>query len=106
MCSVAEKSQVEINHTKKSLKSGFILGRRNISNGRGMLQERAEAGAGEVMTQELSLGNLELTFAQANRQAVDSAFSMAENLALGSANFSGSSLGGLAYTGGPGLVSR
>ena len=71
-----------------------------------MLQERAEAGAGEVMTQELSLGNLELTFAQANRQAVDSAFSMAENLALGSANFSGSSLGGLAYTGGPGLVSR
>ena len=38
-----------------------------------MLQERAETGPGEVMTQELSLGNPELTFSQANRQAVGSA---------------------------------
>ena len=38
-----------------------------------MLEERAEAGTGEAMTQELGLGNSELTFAQANCQAVDSA---------------------------------
>ena len=37
-----------------------------------MLEERAEAGTGEAMTQELGLGNPELTFAQANGQAMDS----------------------------------
>ena len=55
------------------MKSRFIQGWRKISDGRGMLQERAETGPGEVMTQELSLGNPELTFSQANRQAVGSA---------------------------------
>ena len=32
-----------------------------------MLEERAEAGTGEAMTQELGHRNLKLTFAQANR---------------------------------------
>ena len=71
--SIAEKSLVEINHTKKLLKSGFNQGRRKISDGGGMLEERAEAGTSEAMTQELCLRNPELTFTQANCQALDSA---------------------------------
>ena len=63
MSSVAEKSPVEINHAKKLLESRFIRGRRKISDGRGMLEEKAEAGTGEAMTQELDLGNPELTIA-------------------------------------------
>ena len=51
---------MEINHTKKSR---FIQRRRKILDSRGMLEERAEAGVGEAMTQELNLGNPELTFA-------------------------------------------
>ena len=73
MSSVAEKSPVEINHTEKPLKSGFIRGGRKISVGRGMLKESAEARTGETMTQELGFGNPELTFTQANLQAMDSA---------------------------------
>ena len=53
LSSVAEKSLVEIIHTKKLLKFGFIQGWRKISNDEGMLEERAEARTGEVMTQEL-----------------------------------------------------
>ena len=41
-----------------------------ISDGGGMLEERAEAGIEEVITQELCFGNPELTFAQTNHQAV------------------------------------
>ena len=73
MCSVAEKSQEEINLTKKSLESRFIQGRRKISDGRGMLEERAEAGTVEAMSQELCFGKPELTFVQINCQAMDSA---------------------------------
>ena len=53
--SVLEKSLVEINHTEKTLKSGFILVRRKLSDGRGMLGERMETGAVEMVSQELSL---------------------------------------------------
>ena len=55
------------------MKSRFIRGRREITNGRGVLQERMEARTGEAMSQELGLGNSKLTFAQANCQAMDRA---------------------------------
>ena len=67
LSSIEEKSLVEINHTEKLLESRFIQGRRKISDGRGMLEERTEAGTGEGMTQEISLRNPKLTFAQTNR---------------------------------------
>ena len=53
--SVSEKYPVEINHTKKTLKSGFIRGRRELCDGGGMLGERTETGTGEMVSQELSL---------------------------------------------------
>ena len=68
--SVSEKSLVEVYHPEETLKSRFIRGRRKILNGRGVLWERMEARAGEAMTQELSIGDSKLTFAQANRQAM------------------------------------
>ena len=70
---VSKKSPVEINHTEKSLQSRFIRGRRKIRDGGGVLGEGAEAGAGEMVSQELSLRYSKFTFAQANRQAVNSA---------------------------------
>ena len=73
LCSVGEKYPLEFNHIKKLLESRFIRGRRKISDGGGMLEERTEAGTSEVMTQELGLRNPKLTFAQANCQAIDSA---------------------------------
>ena len=73
MGSVMEKLSVEVNHTEESLKSRFIRGRRKISNGVGALWERVETGTGEAMAQELGLGDGELTFAQANCQAMDTA---------------------------------
>ena len=71
MSSVAEKPLVEINHTEETLKSRFIRGLKKLSDGGGMLEERAETGAEEMVAQELSLGDSKLTFAQANHQAVD-----------------------------------
>ena len=68
-----EKTVVEVNHTKESQKSRFIFRRRKISNGGGVLGKRMEAGTGEVVAEELSLGNSKLAFAQANCQAMDSA---------------------------------
>ena len=38
--------------------------------GEGMLGERTETGAGEIVSQDLSLGDGKLTFAQANCQAI------------------------------------
>ena len=55
------------------MKSRFIQGRRKISNGGGVLLERMEAGTGEGMAQELGLPNRKLTFAQVNRQAMNTA---------------------------------
>ena len=42
-------------------------------NGRGGLRKRMEARTGEAMAQELHLGDGELTLAQTNRQAMNSA---------------------------------
>ena len=50
LSSVSEKSPVEINHTKKMLKSGFIQGRRELHDGGGMLGERTETGIGEMVS--------------------------------------------------------
>ena len=47
MSSIAEKSLVEINHSKELLKSRFIRRWREISKGRGMLGKRMEAGTGD-----------------------------------------------------------
>ena len=71
--SVSEKSPVEINYTKKTLKSWFIRGSRELCDGRGMLGERMETGTGEMVSQELSLRHRKFTFAQADRQAMGSA---------------------------------
>ena len=46
---VSEKSLVEINHTEKTLQSRFIRGRRKLSDGGGMLGERAETVTGETI---------------------------------------------------------
>ena len=64
---------VEVDHSEETLKSMFIRGQRKISNSGGVLWKRMEAGTGEVMAQELSLRDGELTLAQANCQAMDSA---------------------------------
>ena len=58
---------------KKKKKSGFIRGRRELHDGRGMLGERAETGTGEMVSQELSLGHSKFTFSQADRQAMGGA---------------------------------
>ena len=60
---------VKVYHTKESLKSRFICQRRKISNGRGVLGKRMDAGTGEAVAEELTLGNSKLAFAQ----AIDSA---------------------------------
>ena len=70
---VSEQSLVEVYHPEEILKSRFIRRRREISNGRGVLWERMEAGTGEVMAQGLSLRDGKLTLAQANRQAMGTA---------------------------------
>ena len=64
---------VEVDHTEELLKSRFIQGQRKILKGGGVFWERVETGTGEGMTQELSLGDGELTLAQANPQAMDTA---------------------------------
>ena len=64
--SVSEKSPVEINHTQETLESRFIRGRRKLHDGIGMLGERTDPGTGEMMAQELGLGDRKLTFAQSN----------------------------------------
>ena len=64
---------VEVDHTEESLKSRFIRGRRKILNGRFVLLEKVETGTGEAMAKELGLGDCKLTFAQANRQTMDTA---------------------------------
>ena len=43
------------------MKSRFILRWRKISNGRGVLLERMEAGTGEAMAEKLGLGDGKLT---------------------------------------------
>ena len=55
------------------MKSRFIRRGKNLSDGRGVLGERVETGAGEMMSNELGLGDSELTFAQADRQAMGTA---------------------------------
>ena len=67
------ETSVEVDHTEESLKFRFVQGRRKISNGRGVFQERVKTRTGGVMAQELSLGDGKLTFAQANCQAIDTA---------------------------------
>ena len=52
---ISEKSPVKINHTEKTLQSRFIRVRRKLCFGGGMLGERAETGAGEMVAKELSL---------------------------------------------------
>ena len=42
-------------------------------NGGGVLLERVKTGTGEVMAEEICLGNGKLSFAQANCQAMDTA---------------------------------
>ena len=61
---------VKINHTKESLKFWFVPGRRNISDGGGVLGQRMQAGAGEAMAKELGLRQGKLALAQANHQAM------------------------------------
>ena len=53
------------------MESRLIPGQRKISDSEDMLDERAEAGTGEAMTQELGLRDIKLTLAQANCQAMD-----------------------------------
>ena len=60
MGSLAEKSLVEINQTESP----------GLSYSEGMLGERTQTGTGEMVSKELSLRYSELTFAQANRQAI------------------------------------
>ena len=55
------------------MESRFIQGGRKISDGGGILGERTEPRTGEMMAQELSLGDSKLTFAQANHQAMGTA---------------------------------
>ena len=66
---------VEVDHPVESFRfiRRFIRRRREITNGRGMLRERMEAGTGEVRAQELGLGDGKLTLAQANHQAMGTA---------------------------------
>ena len=64
---------VKINHTKESLKSRFIRGRRKILNGGGVLWQRMQAGTGEVVAKELGLRHGKLALAQANCQAMGAA---------------------------------
>ena len=73
MISVAEKPLVKINHTQETLKSRFNRGLRKLSDGEGMLEERGETRAGDMVAQELSLGDSKLTFSQANCQAMGTA---------------------------------
>ena len=68
-----EKSSIEVDHPEEMLKSRFIQKRRKVSNGGGMNGKRMEDGTGEAMAKELGLGDCKLTFAQANRQAMDMA---------------------------------
>ena len=63
----------KINHTKESLKSRFICGRREIINGGGVLGKGVKAGAGETMAQELGFRDGEFTLAQAYCQAMGAA---------------------------------
>ena len=70
MGSGAEKTTVKINHSKESLKTRFIRGRRKITNGRGVLGKRVKAGTGESVSQELGFRHSKLTLAQAYRQAM------------------------------------
>ena len=72
MGGVTEKSSVEVDHSEET-KSRLIRGRRKISNGGVVLWERMEARTGEAMAQELHLGDGELTLAQTNCQAMNSA---------------------------------
>ena len=46
---------VKINHTKESLKSRFIHGRRKFTDGGGMLGQGVKAGTGESVSQKLGL---------------------------------------------------
>ena len=61
---------VKINHTKESLKSRFIRGRRKILDGRGVHGQRMQAGTGEFVSKELGLRHGKLALAQANCQAM------------------------------------
>ena len=65
--------RVKINHTEESLKSRFILGRRKITDGGGVLGQGVKAGTGESVSQELGLRHCKLPFAQANRQVMGTA---------------------------------
>ena len=61
------------NHTKESLKSRIIRGRREITNGGGVLGMGVKAGAGETVARELGFRYGEFTLAQAYRQAMGTA---------------------------------
>ena len=68
-----EKTTVNISHTKESLKSRFIRGRRKIFFGGGVFGQRMQAGTGESVSKELGLRHGKLALAQANRQAMGAA---------------------------------
>ena len=61
---------VKINHTKESLKSRFIRGRRKILDGGGVLGQRMQASTGEFVSKELGFRHGELALAQVNFQAM------------------------------------
>ena len=61
---------VKINHTKESLKSRFIRGQKEITNGGGVLGKGVKAGAEETVSKELGFRYSELTLFQAYHQAM------------------------------------
>ena len=55
------------------LETRLVPGRRKFTDGRGVLRQRMEAGAGEAVSEELGLRNGKLALAHANLQAMGSA---------------------------------
>ena len=55
------------------MKSRFILGRRKMSDGGGVLRQKMQAGTGEAVSKELGLRHGKLAVAQGNCQAMGAA---------------------------------
>jgi len=70
---VLDELSVEVDHSKKSLKSRFICRHRKLRDDSGVLDQGATAGAAEAMTQKLNLRDRELTLGKADGEAMETA---------------------------------
>ena len=73
MAAERRKQRLKINHTKESLNTRFISGRRKIINGGGVLGKRVQAGTGESVSKKFGFRYGKLTLAQAYRKAMSAA---------------------------------